>query len=135
MVDADQRTAGFALAHTPEGVPMSEAPNQYTLGEMGMTPEEATSTEQIHDVVGAYDRDGDGRVDTIAYDRDGDGVVDKVVFDTDGDGVADSIALDRDFDGRVDFAGVDHDGDGYVDTAATDTDGDGTLDTIRGSAG
>ena len=60
--------------------------DQYTLGNMGMSPEEAASGEQIHTVVGAYDQDGDGRVDTIAYDRDGDGVADKVVFDTDGDG-------------------------------------------------
>lgn len=132
------RVRGASMVDADATVSESEAsmtdPNTYTFGEMGMSVDEAQSG-QIHEVVGAYDRDGDGRVDMIAYDRDGDGVADKIVIDTDGDGVADSITLDRDFDGRVDFAGVDHDGDGYVDVAATDTDGDGTLDTVRGSAG
>jgi hypothetical protein len=109
---------------------MTESPNPYELGEMGMTPEDAPTTG----VVGAYDRDGDGRVDMIAYDTNGDGEADKIVLDTDGDGVADTLMLDRDKDGRVDFVGVDHNADGDLDVAATDTDRDGTLDTVRHSA-
>ena len=109
---------------------MTEVPNQYELGEMGMSPEEAPS----EGVVGAYDRDGDGRVDMIAYDQNGDGVADKIVLDSDGDGVADTLMLDRDRDGRIDFVGVDNNADGDLDVAATDTDRDGTLDTVRRSA-
>jgi hypothetical protein len=109
---------------------MTEVPNPYELGEMGMSADQAPT----EGVVGAYDRDGDGRVDMIAYDTDGDGVADKVVLDTDGDGVADTLMLDRDKDGRVDFVGVDHNADGDLDVAATDTDRDGSLDTVRYSA-
>ena len=32
---------------------MSETPNEYTLGDMGMSPQEALYSDQIHDVVAA----------------------------------------------------------------------------------
>jgi len=62
---------------------MTETPNPYTLGDMGMSPEDALYKDQIHDVVAAADRDGDKRIDIMAYDRDGDGVSDKFTLDTD----------------------------------------------------
>src|SRR5262245_4640255 len=98
-----------------EGPPaMTETPNPYSLGNMGMSPEDALYSDQILAVVAAADSDGDKRIDIMAYDRDGDGVSDKFTLDTDGDGKADTLALDRDFDGRVDFIGLDRDGDGFL---------------------
>jgi len=88
---------------------MSEIPNQYSLGDMGMSPQDALYNDQIHKVVAAADQDGDERIDVMAYDRDGDGVSDKFTLDTDADGKADTIALDRDFDSirKTAMAGLD----------------------------
>ena len=121
---------------------MTEVPDKYSLGEMGMTEAEALSTPQIHNVVGAYDTDGDGRVDTIAYDRDGDGVADKDDACPDQPGVASADpktngcppAPDKDADGVPDaqdacpdVAGVKTD-DPKTNGCPPDRDGDGITD-------
>jgi hypothetical protein len=63
---------------------MTDVPSEYDLGTM------EPGEEPMHEVVAAYDRDGDGKIDLIAYDQDGDGKADKIIVDTDGDGTLDT---------------------------------------------
>lgn len=99
----------------------------------------------IFDIVeagnGAYDADGDGRVDAIT-DTDGDGIPDiadpaplipGASTDWDGDGVPDVLELDTDNDGIPDSieGSGDADGDGLPNLADLDSDNDGIPDLVE----
>jgi hypothetical protein len=129
-----QRMIPLNERRTEGTIDMTESASPYDMGPIGMSADADVSEGAMHAVTGAYDLDGDGKIDMISYDRDGDGRTDKVVFDRDGDGVADHIGLDRDGDGELEFLGTDRGQDGDIDTVETDTDGDGHTDTVMHSA-
>lgn len=61
------------------------------------------------EVVGKFDTDADGLVDSVMLDIDGDGIGDVLLSDYDGDGIFDSAVSDIDNDGIPEIFDIDDD--------------------------